>query len=127
MYCLFPYSYPGEPPLLLNLSDIRPRSRQLISLTSVKCGDIVMVNYNIDEPKSRGYWYDLKVTQVVTNGKKRPFIKGTISVGSENTQLENCIIAMTDKVMAIEPAKLISERTKEELKLMQTDTIIKSK
>ena len=41
---------------------IRPRARHKLSLSEVQIGDRVMVNYNYDEPKCRGYWYDAVIT-----------------------------------------------------------------
>ena len=45
---------------------IRPRARTMIEFEDVEVGDIIMVNYNSDEPKQRGYWYDLFVHDKVT-------------------------------------------------------------
>ena len=86
-----------------------------------------MVNYNIEEPKERGYWYDLKVTSINANGRRKPVLKGTLFVGTENTNLEDSIVAFTNEIMKIEPRKLISERSEEELVLMQNDTETKRK
>ena len=30
-------------------------------------GQVVMANYNPDEPDERGYWYDVKITKKVRN------------------------------------------------------------
>lgn len=114
--------YPDEPPLLLSLKDIRPRARDILPIHSVKVGDIVMVNYNIEEPKERGYWYDLEVTSVITNGRRKPVVKGTLFVGTESTRLDDSVITFIDEIMKIEPVKLITDRTEEELALLQTDT-----
>ena len=46
----------------LTVENIRPRARQKVKLEDVKVGDKVMINYNYDEPLSRGYWYDAVVT-----------------------------------------------------------------
>lgn len=37
----------------------------MIDYEDVTVGDIVMVNYNCDEPKQRGYWYDMVVKNKV--------------------------------------------------------------
>lgn len=40
----------------LKLGCIRPRARTKLSIESLEKGQKVMVNYNIDDPKERGYW-----------------------------------------------------------------------
>ncbi|XP_014286176.1 E3 ubiquitin-protein ligase UHRF1 [Halyomorpha halys] len=122
IYKVFFQSYPDDPPLLISLKDIRPRARTILSIDSIKVGDLVMVNYNIEEAQERGYWYDLKVTNISKNGRRKPVLKGTLYVGTENTNLDDSTIAFTDEVMKIEPKKLITERTEDELELMQQDT-----
>ena len=32
----------------------------------ISVGQVVMANYNPDEPDERGYWYDVKITKKVT-------------------------------------------------------------
>ena len=33
----------------------------------ISVGQVVMANYNPDEPDERGYWYDVKITKKVRN------------------------------------------------------------
>lgn len=37
----------------------------LTLMFQVKIGDTLMANYNCDEPKERGFWYDVQVTRKV--------------------------------------------------------------
>lgn len=55
-------SYDDADPIEVTSCHIRPRSRHIISLEDVEIGSRVFVNYNYDEPTSRGYWYDAIVT-----------------------------------------------------------------
>jgi len=41
---------------------VRPRARHKLRVADVEVGSRVMVNYNYDEPGTRGYWYDALVT-----------------------------------------------------------------
>jgi len=34
-------------------------------LSKISVGQVVMANYNTDEPDERGYWYDVKITKKV--------------------------------------------------------------
>ena len=53
--------YEDEFATLLPVGNIRPRACAKLPLEHLKSGDMVMVNYNYDEPDTRGYWYDAKV------------------------------------------------------------------
>lgn len=35
----------------------------------ISVGEVVMANYNPDEPDERGYWYDVKITKKVIWGR----------------------------------------------------------
>lgn len=41
--------------------DVRPRARTVYQWHQLEPGMIVMVNYNPDDPKERGYWYDAEI------------------------------------------------------------------
>lgn len=64
----------------LSLNCIRPRARKIIKFSDVKEGDKVMINYNIEEPNERGFWYDCEVTGKKQN-RTKSFLVGTITMG----------------------------------------------
>lgn len=41
---------------------VRPRARTLLKWDQLKLGQLVMVNYNIDVPEERGFWFDAEIT-----------------------------------------------------------------
>lgn len=41
--------------------DVRPRARTVYQWHQLEPGMVVMVNYNPDDPKERGYWYDAEI------------------------------------------------------------------
>ena len=47
----------------LSSKDIRPRARHLLPLERVKEGQMIMANFNYDEPECRGFWYDCLITK----------------------------------------------------------------
>ena len=47
----------------------------------ISVGQIVMANYNPDEPDERGYWYDVKITKKVFNVKLQYLCQTTVSDG----------------------------------------------
>ena len=72
--------YDDSDPIEVSSHHIRPRARHRLSLQQVDIGRRVFINYNYDEPDSRGYWYDA----VVTNKKITRTIKevhATVYIG----------------------------------------------
>ncbi|CAH0547983.1 unnamed protein product [Brassicogethes aeneus] len=91
----------------MNVSDkeIRPRSFYTYKTNELKEEMIVLVNYNIEEPKTRGPWFDFKI--VTVNNKT---VNGTVFVGKDKTPIENCTLKFIDEIMRIEEKALITER-----------------
>lgn len=54
-------SYPENGVVQLQGKDVRPRARTIYQWHQLEEGMVVMVNYNPDEPKERGYWYDAQI------------------------------------------------------------------
>ena len=84
-------------------------------------GQVVMANYNLDEPDERGYWYDVKITKKVTN-LESIFIS---CINQSNLRLEigkalfdqkshkDCTFAgMTCTVICINPSKSTNQTAK---------------
>lgn len=60
-YSIYYYSYPENGVIQLLVKDVRPRARTVYQWHQLEAGMIVMVNYNPDDPKERGYWYDAEI------------------------------------------------------------------
>ncbi|XP_022087295.1 E3 ubiquitin-protein ligase UHRF1-like [Acanthaster planci] len=80
---------------------LRPRARTMISFDDVRIQDVVMVNYNPDEPKERGFWYDVEVTSKKTTRTYKELI-GNVRLGIEADVLKDCRIRLTDEIFKIE-------------------------
>uniref|UniRef100_A0A672RVV9 RING-type E3 ubiquitin transferase n=1 Tax=Sinocyclocheilus grahami TaxID=75366 RepID=A0A672RVV9_SINGR len=79
--------YPENGMVQLRGKDVRPRARTVYQWHQLEQGMIVMVNYNPDEPKERGYWYDAEIqrkretrTQREQKKKKLKRVDSTIIV-----------------------------------------------
>lgn len=59
------------PPFDAEFDDIRPRSYHCFKSSQLSVGMTVMINYNLDDPKSLGYWYDFQITLL-----NRKYLKG---------------------------------------------------
>lgn len=92
-------------PCEVSFNEIRPRSYQILQFEDISVGDTRLVNYNIDDPKTRGYWYDCEITNI--SDKK---IIGTIYFASEKTPINDCQIVYTDEIFKIEQSSKLNEK-----------------
>ncbi|CAB0000926.1 unnamed protein product, partial [Nesidiocoris tenuis] len=64
-----------EAPLMVTKTDIRPVARETIDPENVKPSDVVMINYNREEPNNRGHWYcpscKTDTTEISVTSQKR--------------------------------------------------------
>ena len=56
-------SYGEEEIATLTATDVRPRACYRLQWDQLVVGNRVMVNYNSDNPKERGFWYDAVITR----------------------------------------------------------------
>lgn len=86
----------------MDFDDIRPRSYHIYDnpTSDVKPGMVVLANYNIDSPKCRGFWYDVKITTTISNSN---IIRGTVLVGRiDGTSINDCRLKFPNEIMRIE-------------------------
>jgi len=101
-------TYEEEDALKVKIEQIRPRARHTykFSWDDLDIGMNVMVNYNIKEPKERGFWYDAKITGMKLTKSLKSLIV-TILAGSEQKPVKDCNIVFLDEVMKPEePVKV---------------------
>ncbi|XP_022182071.1 E3 ubiquitin-protein ligase UHRF1-like, partial [Myzus persicae] len=110
---------PTNPPTKAKLKDIRPYSTDNLPFDQLKINDKVLMNFNTEIPKERGYWYDVLVKQIIVNRRNREVI-GNVTIGSNRAVLNNCHLKFVDDIFKIKPYKLVAERTAEEDTIMQT-------
>lgn len=119
------FSCPEEPPFEVQLQEIRPHTSKILPFDELNAGDRVLMNYNVEYPKERGYWYDVLVKEKKTTRKGRDVI-GDVSVGVDNAILSNCHLMFLDDIFKLKPYKLLADRTPEEDIIMQTEPTTKS-
>ncbi|XP_043909983.1 E3 ubiquitin-protein ligase UHRF1 [Protopterus annectens] len=93
--------YPENGTVKLSSKDVRPRARTLLQWHQLHVGQTVMVNYNPDEPKERGFWYDAEILRKrETRTIKEIYAK--IVLGAAGDSLNDCKIIFVDEVFKIE-------------------------
>lgn len=95
--------YPENGVVQLQGKDVRPRARTVYQWHQLEEGMIVMVNYNPDEPKERGYWYDAQI-QRKRETRTQKEIFGKILLGDAGDSLNDCRILLVNEIYKIEEA-----------------------
>ncbi|KAK3554882.1 hypothetical protein QTP86_000916 [Hemibagrus guttatus] len=69
--------YPENGVVEMNAEDVRPRARTLLRFEQLEVGQVVMVNYNLELPEERGFWYDAEITTLnhISRTKKEVRVK----------------------------------------------------
>uniref|UniRef100_A0A8C1LLQ5 E3 ubiquitin-protein ligase UHRF n=1 Tax=Cyprinus carpio TaxID=7962 RepID=A0A8C1LLQ5_CYPCA len=86
--------YPENGVVQLRGKDVRPRARTVYQWHQLEKGMIVMVNYNPDEPKERGYWYDAEIQRKRETRTQREVYAGD--------SLNDCRIMFVTEIYKIE-------------------------
>ncbi|CAG00621.1 unnamed protein product [Tetraodon nigroviridis] len=95
--------YPENGVIQLLGKDVRPRARTVYQWHQLEAGMIVMVNYNPDDPKERGYWYDAEIQRKRETRTLRE-IYAKIILGDAGDSLNDCRIIFLTEIYKIEEA-----------------------
>uniref|UniRef100_A0A8C7CB19 E3 ubiquitin-protein ligase UHRF n=1 Tax=Oncorhynchus kisutch TaxID=8019 RepID=A0A8C7CB19_ONCKI len=93
--------YPENGVVLLHSKDVRPRARTVYQWHQLEVGMVVMVNFNPDEPKERGYWYDAQI-QRKRETRTLHEIYTKILLGDAGDSLNDCRIMFLTEIYKIE-------------------------
>ncbi|KAM9215419.1 E3 ubiquitin-protein ligase UHRF1 isoform 1-T1 [Leptosomus discolor] len=93
--------YPENGVVELSSNDVRARARTILKWHQLEVGQVVMVNYNPDEPKERGFWYDAEILQK-RETKMIKEINAKILLGDAGDSLNDCRITLVDEIYKIE-------------------------
>lgn len=56
--------YPESGIVEMIVRNLRPRARTILKWNELHVGDMVMVNYNVESPEERGFWFDAEITSL---------------------------------------------------------------
>uniref|UniRef100_A0A3Q3E8S5 E3 ubiquitin-protein ligase UHRF n=1 Tax=Labrus bergylta TaxID=56723 RepID=A0A3Q3E8S5_9LABR len=93
--------YPENGEIQLLKKDVRPRARTVYQWHQLEKGMVVMVNYNPDDPKERGYWYDAEIQRKRETRTLRE-IYAKIILGDAGDSLNDCRIMFLTEIYKIE-------------------------
>lgn len=84
--------------------DVRPRASVILQWSQISVGQVVMANYNTDEPKERGFWYDVEITRKVealTRNSKKIYAKLLLVEENGNSVSQECQLLFIDEIFKI--------------------------
>ncbi|KAG9343246.1 hypothetical protein JZ751_014226 [Albula glossodonta] len=93
--------YPENGVVVLQAKDVRPRARTLFQWHQLEEGMVVMLNYNPDEPKERGYWYDGQILRKRETRTQRE-VYAKILLGDAGDSLNDCRVLFANEIYKIE-------------------------
>ncbi|NXO78872.1 UHRF1 ligase, partial [Sitta europaea] len=93
--------YPENGVVQMSSGNVRARARTILKWHQLEVGQVVMVNYNPDEPKERGFWYDAEILQKRETKMTRELI-AKILLGEAGDSLNDCTIILVDEIYKIE-------------------------
>ncbi|XP_069332570.1 E3 ubiquitin-protein ligase UHRF2 isoform X2 [Eulemur rufifrons] len=94
--------YPESGILQMNVKDLRPRARTILKWSELNVGDVVMVNYNVENPGQRGFWFDAEITTLKTISRTKKELRVKIFLGGSEGTLNDCKIIYVDEIFKIE-------------------------
>uniref|UniRef100_A0A673G944 RING-type E3 ubiquitin transferase n=1 Tax=Sinocyclocheilus rhinocerous TaxID=307959 RepID=A0A673G944_9TELE len=95
-------SYPENGVVEMSAGDVRPRARTLLCFDQLQVGDLVMVNYNLENPEERGFWYDAEISTLNAVSRTNKEIRVKILLGGLGDVIGDCKLQFLDEIYRIE-------------------------
>ncbi|KAK7895651.1 hypothetical protein WMY93_020976 [Mugilogobius chulae] len=82
--------------------NVRPRARTLLRWDQLQEGMVVMVNYNMETPEERGFWFDAEVQTLNQVSRTNKELRVKILIGGPLDVVEDCKIHFLDEIYQVE-------------------------
>ncbi|XP_026559511.1 E3 ubiquitin-protein ligase UHRF2 [Pseudonaja textilis] len=94
--------YPESGIVEMNARNLRPRARTILKWKELHVGDTVMVNYNVESPEERGFWFDAEITSLreISRTNKEAYAK--IMLGGPEDVINDCKLRFIEEIYKIE-------------------------
>ncbi|KAL4617361.1 E3 ubiquitin-protein ligase UHRF2 [Arapaima gigas] len=94
--------YPENGVVEMCSEDVRPRARTLLKWEQLRVGQVVMVNYNIEMPEERGFWYDAEITALNELSRTNKEVRVKLLLGGPGDVIGDCKLLFLDEIYKIE-------------------------
>uniref|UniRef100_A0A4W5M4W5 E3 ubiquitin-protein ligase UHRF n=1 Tax=Hucho hucho TaxID=62062 RepID=A0A4W5M4W5_9TELE len=95
-------SYPENGVVEMCDGNVRPRARTLLQWDQLMVGLVVMVNYNIEIPEERGFWFDAEITALNEISRTNKEVRVKILLGGPGDVIPDCKLLFLDEIYQIE-------------------------
>ncbi|XP_051499338.1 E3 ubiquitin-protein ligase UHRF2 isoform X1 [Apus apus] len=94
--------YPENGIIEMDTTNLRPRARTILKWSELKVGDVVMVNYNVETPEERGFWFDAEITSLREISRTNKEVHAKILLGGPEDTINDCKILFIEEMYKIE-------------------------
>uniref|UniRef100_UPI0037E948ED E3 ubiquitin-protein ligase UHRF2-like isoform X1 n=1 Tax=Semicossyphus pulcher TaxID=241346 RepID=UPI0037E948ED len=94
--------YPENGVVEMRPIHVRPRARTLLRWDQLQVGMQVMVNYNMETPDERGFWFDAEVQIVNQTSRTNKELRVKILLGGPGDVIGDCKVQFLDEIYQVE-------------------------
>uniref|UniRef100_A0A8C7WWH3 E3 ubiquitin-protein ligase UHRF n=1 Tax=Oryzias sinensis TaxID=183150 RepID=A0A8C7WWH3_9TELE len=94
--------YPENGVVQMGAIDVRPRARTLLRWDQLQVGMRVMVNYNMETPDERGFWFDGEIVTLNQTSRTNKELRVNILLGGPGDVIPDCKIQFLDEIYQVE-------------------------
>ncbi|XP_074473055.1 E3 ubiquitin-protein ligase UHRF2 [Sebastes fasciatus] len=94
--------YPENGVVEMRPVDVRPRARTLLRWDDLQVGMHVMVNYNMETPDERGFWFDAEVQTLNQASRTNKELRVKILLGGPGDVIGDCKVQFLDEIYQLE-------------------------
>ncbi|KAM7166134.1 E3 ubiquitin-protein ligase UHRF2 isoform 2-T2 [Macrochelys suwanniensis] len=94
--------YPENGIVEMRANNLRPRARTILKWSELNVGDMVMVNYNVETPEERGFWFDAEITSLREISRTNKEVHAKILLGGPEDTINDCKILFIEEMYKIE-------------------------
>nr|XP_057915888.1 E3 ubiquitin-protein ligase UHRF2-like [Doryrhamphus excisus] len=81
---------------------VRPRARTLLRFDQLMVGMQVMVNYNLETPEERGFWFDAEIQTLNQTSRTSKELRVKILLGGPDDVIGDCKVHFLDEIYQVE-------------------------
>ncbi|KAH0628314.1 hypothetical protein JD844_009271 [Phrynosoma platyrhinos] len=94
--------YPESGVVEMAVRNLRPRARTILKWNELCVGDMVMVNYNVESPEERGFWFDAEITSLREISRTNKEVYAKIMLGGPEDVINDCKLLFIEEIYKIE-------------------------
>ncbi|KAF3702019.1 E3 ubiquitin-protein ligase UHRF2 [Channa argus] len=94
--------YPENGVVEMRTMDVRPRARTLLRWDQLQVGMRVMVNYNMETPEERGFWFDAEIQNLNQTSRTNKELRVKILLGGPGDVIGDCKVQFLDEIYQVE-------------------------